>query len=227
MAVFFFSLKNTNGRAFLMTVSDETSTPEASKGQTTHQRIVARAMTLASTLGLESLTIGALAADLEMSKSGLFRHFKSKEKLQLDVLDAAADHFRITVFLPALKVPRGEPRLRAIFENFLAWARSRELPGGCIFLAGAAEWDDREGPVRDKLVLWFQALQFGLIRATSLGVEEGHFRSSLDVEQFAYEMHGIVMKYHLDARLVRQKKAEKHAHAAFERLLDDARVAPN
>lgn len=211
----------------MLPVSDEASNPDASKGQTTHQRIVARAMTLASTLGLESLTIGALAADLGMSKSGLFRHFKSKEKLQLDVLDAAADHFRITVFLPALQVARGEPRLRAIFENFLAWARSRELPGGCIFLAGAAEWDDREGPVRDKLVLWFQALQFGLIRATSLCVEEEHFRQSLDLEQFAYEMHGIVMKYHLDARLVRQKKAEQHAHAAFERLLEDARVTPH
>ncbi len=198
------------------------SSDEASKGQSTHQRIVARALTLASTLGLESLTIGGLATDLDMSKSGLFRHFKSKEKLQLDVLDAAADHFRISVFLPALKVARGQPRLEAIYQNWTKWVLSKELPGGCIFLAGAAEWDDREGPVRDKLVLWFQALQFGLIRAASLAVEEGHFRRDLDLEQFASEMHGIVMKYHLDARLVRNKKAEKHARAAFDRLVRDA-----
>lgn len=204
-------------------MSEGSPNEEASKGQSTHQRIVARALTLASTLGLESLTIGALSADLEMSKSGLFRHFNSKEKLQLDVLDAAADHFRTTVFLPALKVARGEPRLEAIYQHWIAWVRSKELPGGCIFLAGAAEWDDREGPVRDKLVLWFQALQFGLIRATGLAVEERHFRRDLDLEQFASEMHGIVMKYHLDARLVRNKKAEKHARAAFDRLVKDAR----
>ncbi len=195
----------------------------ASKGEETHARIVEHARILASTVGLEGLTIGALATDLGLSKSGLFAHFKSKEKLQLDVLDAAAEHFRREVFVPALSKPRGEPRMRAIFENWLAWALSKDLPGGCIFLAGALEWDDREGPVRDKLTLWFRALSMGLARAAGLGVSEGHLRADLDLSQFASDWHAIVIKYHLDARLLRDERALVHARRAFERLLNDAR----
>lgn len=195
---------------------------KGTKGQDTRARIVERAMTLASQVGLGGLTIGALSSDLGLSKSGLFAHFLSKEKLQLDVLDAAAEHFRLVVFLPALTVPRGLPRLKSIFENWLTWVRSKELPGGCIFLAGALEWDDREGPVREKLVGWFQALHVGLTRAVELAMEEKHFRSDLDAEQFANDMHGIVMKYHLDARLVRNDKAPARARAAFERLVNQA-----
>lgn len=202
----------------------ESAREMASKGEETHARIVERARILASQIGLEGLTIGALAADLGLSKSGLFAHFKSKEKLQLDVLDAAAEHFRREVFVPALGKPRGEPRIFAIFENWLAWALSGDLPGGCIFLAGALEWDDREGPVRDKLSLWFRALQFGLIKAAELAVSEGHFRSDLDRAQFASEWHATVIKYHLDARLLRDKRALDHARSAFERLIEDARA---
>lgn len=179
-------------------------------------------MTIASTVGLDGLTIGELAADMGLSKSGLFAHFLSKEKLQLDVLDAAADHFRRTVFLPALARPRGLARLDGIFDNWIKWVRSKELPGGCIFLAGASEWDDREGPVREKLVLWFSALHLGLVRAVQLAVDERQFRADLDVDQFAHDMHGIVMKYHLEARLLRNKKAPGRAQHAFERLVGDA-----
>lgn len=201
----------------------QNSRESASKGEETHARIVERARTLASTVGLGGLTIGALAADLGLSKSGLFAHFKSKEKLQLDVLDAAAEHFRVEVFVPAVKKPRGVPRMESIFDNWLRWVRSKELPGGCIFLAGALEWDDREGPVRDKLTLWFQALHLGLARAAEIAIKEGHLRPDLDVSQFASEWHAIVIKYHLDARLLRDKRALSHARSAFERLLLDAR----
>lgn len=179
-------------------------------------------MTLASSVGLEGLTIGALASDLGLSKSGLFAHFKSKEKLQLDVLDAAAEHFRSRVFLPALSVQRGLPRLRAIFQHWIAWARSKELPGGCIFLAGALEWDDREGPVRQRLVGWFRALEVGLTRSVQLTIDEGHFRPDVDPEQFASEMHALVIKYHLDARLLRSERAVEHAKIAFEARITSA-----
>jgi len=181
-------------------------------------------LVLASSLGLEAVTIGQLATELGLSKSGLFAHFKSKEKLQLAILDAAAEHFRSRVFVPALNSPRGEPRLRAIFERWLAWVSSKELPGGCIFLAGALEWDDREGPVRERLVGWFHALKNGTERAVRLAVEQGDLRPELDATQFAYEMHAIVMKYHLDARLVRNPGAQGAALTAFERLLRDARA---
>ncbi len=200
------------------------SRESSSKGEETHARIVERARILASTVGLEGLTIGALATDLGLSKSGLFAHFNSKEKLQLDVLDAAADHFRVQVFVPALKQPRGEPRINAIFENWLRWATSKDLPGGCIFLAGALEWDDREGAVREKLCLWFQALTYGLAKAAQLAVGEGHFKPDIDREQFASDWHAIVIKYHLDARLLRDKRAEQRARTSFERLLKDVRA---
>lgn len=193
-----------------------------SKGDETRQRIIAHALRLASSVGLEGLTIGDLASDLGLSKSGLFSHFKSKEKLQLDILDAAAEHFRTRVFVPALAVRRGEARLVAIFEHWLAWESSPELPGGCIFLAGALEWDDRQGPVRERLVSWFGALSQGLEKAARLAVECGDFRADLDVAQFAYEMHAIVMKFHVDARLLRHEASERHARRAWQRLRSDA-----
>ena len=215
-------IDSTNGRAIFISVARSRAKVDLSKGESTHTRIVTHAMSLASTIGLEALTIGELATELGLSKSGLFAHFKSKEKLQLDVLDAAAQHFRASVFLPALKKPRGKPRLVAIFNNWTDWVRSKEFPGGCIFLAAASEWDDREGPVRDKLVDWFQALDQGLAQAVRLCINEKHFREDLDSEQFAYECHGIVMKYHLAHRLVQSTKAKTHAYNAFERLIHDA-----
>lgn len=195
---------------------------QRNKGEATHERIIGRALTLASAVGLEGLTIGELARDLGLSKSGLFAHFCSKEQLQLDVLDAAAEHFRRVVFHPALQVPRGRPRIAALFEHWLGWVLSDELQGGCIFLAGAAEWDDREGPVRERLVSWFSALDRGLAKAAQLAIDEGHFAASVDPLQFASEWHGIVMKYHLDVRLLRSPAAESHARHAFERLVQSA-----
>lgn len=197
------------------------STPAAlSKGEDTHARIVEHAMLMAGEVGLEGLTIGALASALGLSKSGLFAHFKSKERLQLDVLDAAAEQFRSRVFLPSLAARRGQPRLRAIFQNWLGWAE--ELPGGCLFLAGALEWDDRQGAVRQRLVDWFDALEQGLTRAVALAIEEAHFRADLDAVQFAFEMHGIAMKFHVDRRLLRSSRAHAQAVRAFDRLLEDA-----
>lgn len=198
--------------------------PSHSKGAATRERILSQALRLAGVVGLAGLTIGELATQLGLSKSGLFAHFKSKENLQLMVLDAAAEHFAARVFRPALKAPRGEPRIHALFENWLRWTSSRELPGGCIFLAGAAEWDDQEGPVRDRLVEWFEKLNQSLARAASIAVEEGHFPKDLDTAQFAYDLHAIVLKYHLQARLLRSPDALSRAGDAYHRLLAATRV---
>ncbi len=198
--------------------------PVLSKGEATRQRIVQRALELASRVGLEGLTIGELASDMGLSKSGLFAHFRSKERLQLAVLEAAARDFADKVFLPALGLPRGETRLRAIFDNWLAWIRSSGSHGGCIFLAGAMEWDDREGPVRDAIVAWFHQLYSALRKAVSLCIEAGQFQSELDVEQFTSDMHGIALKYHLDARLLRSGRSLQRAQTAYERLAASARA---
>jgi AcrR family transcriptional regulator len=196
-----------------------------SKGEATRARIIQRALELAGHVGLESLSIGDLAQELGLSKSGLFAHFKSKERLLLDVLEVAAEHFKERIFRPAVKKPAGEARLVALFENWVKQIHSRELPGGgCVFMAGAFEWDDRQGPVRERVVGHFKALNATFVRAARISVDVGQFRSDLDVDQFANELHSILLKYHLEARLLRNKKALLYARRAFERLLADART---
>lgn len=199
---------------------------EPAKGVATRQRILDRAVQLASTEGLDSLTIGTLASDLGLSKSGLFAHFKSKERLQLDVLDTAAADFATQVFYPALRQPRGLVRLEAVFENWLGWIRSNHESGGCIFLAAAMEWDDRDGEVREALVHWFTELEQGLVRAATLAVQTGELRADVDTQAFASDVHAIAMKYHIDSRLMRLPTALERARNAFRRVLDSAVSAP-
>src|SRR5688572_11771170 len=123
-----------------------------SKGEQTRERIVDKAWQLASRDGLSGLSLGKLAGELGLSKSGLFAHFGSKEGLEVEVLKAAAERFTEQVLRPALSAPRGVARLRKLFKNWLSWANDPEQPGGCIFMAAAAELDDTEGPQRDFLV---------------------------------------------------------------------------
>jgi AcrR family transcriptional regulator len=192
------------------------------KGEETRTRIVGRAMELASTMGIEGITLGSLADSLELSKSGLFAHFKSREALQVAVLQAAAEHFREIVIVPALRAPRGEPRIRALFERWIAWGKSKALPGGCVFVSAAVELDDRPGPVRDVLVQtqkdWIELLA----QTARTAVEESHFRRDLDVEQFAFELYGIVLGFHHQSRLFRDPRALSRMQTAFERLLASA-----
>lgn len=195
----------------------------SSKGEATRARIVQHALGLAARVGLEGISIGELAQELALSKSGLFAHFGSKEQLQLDVLDLAAEMFRAAVFDPTLRALRGEAKVTRLFENLLAWVHDRGLPGGCIFLAGAFEWDDVPGPVRQRVVEWFDKLNTAVARAVSGAIDSAEFRADLDPELFATELHGIVLKYHLELRLLRSKKAAGLARRAFERLLLDAR----
>lgn len=175
---------------------------------------------LAGRIGLSSLTIGGLAEQLGVSKSGLFAHFGSKENLQLAVLEWAADDFRRAIFGPALAAPRGLPRLEVVFERWLDWVSLRER-SGCVFLSSALEWDDRQGKVRDALVAWFDALYQGLEKTWALAVAEGHLQPG-DLGQRVSEMHGIVLEFHLDARLLRRPGARERARRAFARLLESA-----
>ncbi len=197
----------------------------SAKGEETRQRIVDHAITLASTHGIGGVTIGALADALDLSKSGLFAHFRSKEALQIAVLEAAAERFTQFVVVPALKAHRGEPRVRALFERWLLWGDQDVLPGGCVFFAATGELDDRPGPVRDVLVQAQRDLLGTLAHAARIAVEEGHFRPDLDLEQFAFELDAIVLGYHHCSRLMRNPAARDRARAAFERLVASARPA--
>jgi AcrR family transcriptional regulator len=195
------------------------------KGELTRNAILDRATGLASKVGLDGLTIGALASDLELSKSGLFAHFHSKEALQLQVLEHGAAAFVELVIRPALAEPRGEPRMRALFERWLDWAQSSPLPGGCIFVQAAVELDDRPGPVRDRLVDFQQ--QWLAVISTSMeqGIEAGTFHTSADPEQFAHDLYGVMLAYHHASRLLRDPRAEARARRAFDALLHAA-MAP-
>ena len=174
----------------------------ASKGEQTREAILTKALGLATRIGFEGLTIGRLADDLGMSKSGLFAHFRSKEALQLEI----------------------EPRVRALFDGWLAWEQSPSLPGGCPFMAASFELDDRPGPVRDFVVQNLRDWLDTLAGAARIAVQEGHFRADLDCEQFAHECQGIGLAFVHASRLMRDPKARARAQTAFESLLDASRA---
>jgi AcrR family transcriptional regulator len=194
------------------------------KGAETRERILDQAVRLASRDGLEGLTIGTLSSELGLSKSGLFAHFGSKDELQLQVLQAAVERFEETVIRPALAAPRGEPRVRALFENWLAWEDNESMPGGCLIIAASIEFDDRPGPQRDYLAEAHRKRSAFVAKAARLAVEAGHFRSDLDPEQVAFEVDALILGYHHAHRMLRDRRAGERARAAFERLLADCRA---
>ena len=193
--------------------------PTTTKGEQTRTAILDEALNVASRLGLEGLTIGSLADATGMSKSGLFAHFGSREGLQLAVLEHAAQRYGETVLMPALKIERGLPRLRAMFERWLDWAIASGLPGGCIMIAAAAEYDDRPGPIRDAVIANQHRGNALTQKAVRLAIEEGHLRGDTDPEQISFELLGIVLAAHNHRRLLGDKEARKRALRAFEQLI--------
>ncbi len=189
------------------------------KGETTRRTILDQALATASELGLEALSIGSLAKQTGMSKSGLFAHFSSKENLQLAVLESAAERFIHLVVEPAMKAERGEPRVRALLRHWISWESAKFQPGGCLFVSVANELADRPGPVRDYLVEIQQRWLAALAKAARLAVQEGHFKADLDPEQFAFEVHGLVLSFHFHRHLIRDPNAQPRLEQAFEDLL--------
>jgi len=192
------------------------------KGPQTRDRILDTAFRLAARDGLEGLSLSALAEKIGLSKSGLFAHFTSKEELQLEMLRVASERFVEEVMAPAFKQPRGLPRLRAFLEGWRRWATDPSLPGGCIFVAAAAELDDRDGPVRAFVVSQQRGLLQAIARTARICVEEGHFRRDLDVDQLAFDVLAIYLAFHHTHRLLRDPRAEKRLRSAYTRLVEDA-----
>ncbi len=195
-------------------MAPRTETATATKGAQTRAAILDRAIDLASVEGLEGLTIGRLAADLEMSKSGLFAHFGSKQELQLAAVGAAAHHFREAVVEPALAAPEGTPRLRALAEAYLDHIDRSAYTGGCFWGATAAEYDDRPGPVRDAIVAALDAWLAALERQAEIaGVE--------DPGGLAFELYAVVMGANSRFRLSGDRRAFEHARRIVDRLLGE------
>jgi len=195
-----------------------------SKGEETRERILERAFRLASREGLQGLSIGVLATELGLSKSGLFAHFGSKEDLQIEILRAAAAQFEERVMRPAFKAARGEPRIRQLFDNWMRWLNDPGSPGGCIFLAAATELDDKPGRPRDFLVGTQKQLMAAMARSARLAMEVGHFGADVDAEQFAFELYSLLMGASHWKRLLHDPRAESRARVGFDRLLASSRV---
>lgn len=195
------------------------------KGEQTREAILEEAAELASLVGLGGLTIGTLAAATKLSKSGLYAHFASKETLQVDVLNHARESFTDRVVRVAIKAPRGEPRLRALFEGWLAW-QSGGYAGGCIFVDAASEFDDQPGPVRDELVRAERDKNETVTVIVRSAISEGQFRPDVDAEQLAYEFEGMLLAHHHAKRLMGDPRADERALRAFERVVASCRVDP-
>ena len=188
------------------------------KGAATREAIIDRAYAIACSAGLEGLSIGPLAQAVGMSKSGVFAHFGSREDLQLAVLDAAGQRFVAHVLLPSLKARRGLPRLRAIIAAWFDWARHGE-DGGCLFLAAAAEYDDRPGPQRERLLQHENRWRAELARAVALAIETGELAPDTEPAQLAFELYALALAVHHDAGLFGYPAALQRGQRSFERLI--------
>jgi AcrR family transcriptional regulator len=188
------------------------------KGQQTKQLIIDAALGLAAQIGLESLSIGTLAEVTHMSKSGVFAHFGSREELQLSVVREYHLRFSEEVFFPALEAPYGLPRLRALFANWMKRV-AVELQSGCIFISGAVAFDDRPGPVRDALASSVQTWLNAFYRAVTQAREAGHLSAHADAQQMGFEIHGLILALHYEARFLQNPGAIERANTGFENIL--------
>ena len=191
------------------------------KGEDTKTAILDAGLDMASQLGLENVTIGALASVMKMSKSGLFAHFQSKENLQIDILNYAGLLFSDNVVVPALKTTRGITRIKALVDNWIRW--ESRLTGGCIFVSAASEFTDRPGNVRDSLLKqqedWLECLR----RLSQSAIKAGDFREDIDSDQFAFDLYSLLLGFHLYDKLLNNADTKKRQEDALERLLQNYR----
>jgi AcrR family transcriptional regulator len=185
----------------------------------TRQRILDMGLAMASQSGLEAVTLGVLATNVGMSKSGLFAHFHSKEAVQLSLLEHS-DRFAAPVVIePAMQAPEGLPRLQALVTNWLGWAPRAGLPGGCPVAAGLFEYDDVQGLVHDKIQEIETRWHGMLCTLTAQAIQQGHLRRDLDIEQFVWELFGIYLSHHVASRFLKSPDADNRAQTAFAALL--------
>lgn len=191
----------------------------------TRERLLQQGLALMSRDGMAGVTLGVLAEQVGMSKSGVFAHFRSKDEVQIGLLDQMARVAAPLVIEPAMAVPEGLPRLETLVRNWFGWAPRAGLPGGCPVAAAMFELDDVESPVRDKVVE-MEAEWRGLLEGlTHRAVELGHLRADLDVEQFVWELCGIYLSHHTSQRFLRRPDSDERASKAFGALLE--RASPN
>jgi AcrR family transcriptional regulator len=192
----------------------------------TKERILQRGLDLLSENGLSGVTLGVLAREVGMSKSGLFAHFHSKDDVQIALLDHTAEMAAVHVVLPAMRIAEGLPRLKALVNRWFGWTARAGLRGGCPVAAAMFELDDAKGKVRAKVVE-MEAYWRGLLtQLVQQAIERGHLRPDLDVDQFVWELCGIYLSHHASRRFLRDARSDARARTAFEALLQRACPPP-
>jgi AcrR family transcriptional regulator len=193
----------------------------------TRERILSEGLALMSQSGLSGVTLGVLADQVGMSKSGLFAHFRSKEDVQIELLTHMAEFAAEHVVRPSMAAKEGLPRLYALVRNWFGWAQRAGLPGGCPVAAGLFEFDDVEGRVRNKILQMEGQWRQLLTQLVQRSVDLGHLRRDLDVDQFVWELSGIYLGHHAAHRFLRASDADSRAQTAFKALLDRATPKAN
>jgi AcrR family transcriptional regulator len=201
---------------------DVTNTP-LSKGESTRVAILDAALSLAAKDGLEGLTIGTLADRMQMSKSGVFSHFGSREDLQLEVVREYHRRFELSVFKVALLEPKGLPRLEKMLSLWMK-LRIDELNSGCIYISGAVEFDDRPGAVRDQLILSVRTWRSALEKAITQSIEEGHFRKDCNPKVMLFQIYSFVLGLHHDVRFLKNPGSINIAHSMIQKVINENRV---
>jgi AcrR family transcriptional regulator len=186
--------------------------PQA-RGLRTREAILASAVDISSVHGLDGLTVGSLATQLRMSKSGLFAHFGSKEELQLATIEAARQIFIDKVTRPAIAAPKGMPRLWGLINQWLILVEKRIFSGGCFFSAASFEFDSKRGVVRDRIAAIMREWMDVLIRAVERAQKAGHIGAKVNPTRLAYEIHGIAMGAHWAHQLLDDRQAYSRARA--------------
>jgi len=188
-------------------------------------RILERGLDLMSQAGLSGVTLGVLASDVGMSKSGLFAHFRSKEAVQLALLQHMARIANAVVVAPAMKKPPGLPRLTTLTKKWLGWATKAGLRGGCPVAAALFELDDVDGEVRTEVAAMEGRWRALLSQLTGEAVALGELRADLDVKQFVWELCGIYLSHHASSRFLKDPQSDRRALQAFGALLERSRAA--
>ncbi len=186
-------------------------------------RILTHGLGIASAHGLHALSMGDVARQLDLPRSGLFAHFATKESLQLAVLDQAADMFVRDVIEPGMAAAAGEVRVGALFGKWMQWSRSPRLKGGCPFVQASAESDALPEPVRVKLKEVLDHWSGVLAEAVREAKESAKFRGDLDESQVVFELYGLYLSHHFWHWSMKDRSAGERTMKAFARLIDASR----
>lgn len=194
------------------------------KSELTRAAIVGAAMHLALAEGLEAISLQAVASRLGLSKSGVFSRVGSREALQKAVIEEYGRRFLADVFVPAMQKPKGLARLTDIVERWIARTRDVESQTGCLYMAGAFEYDDREGELRELLLAEITRWRAALRRTVLQAVDSGELKAGTDAALLVSELNGLVMTLLHDARFLRDPLAGEHAARSWRRILSDYRA---